>query len=160
MLKIKNFILVSLLILGTGCATISSQYNTMESMRTYTFNEPAERVFAAAIELFDGDRIPLTFTEDKVGVSEWKIQYKSQGSLSHNVRVRYRVIVSTITRDKATVRVMKESIPYKADPVNVGKMLGSEVLTPHVIRYIPYEYRILQTVNPSAAKAMEAAAAK
>jgi len=158
--KIASWILASLLLLATGCATVSTQYNTMESMKTYVFNESAEDVFAGVTQVFTGDNNHLTSTGKYMGVSPWRVRYKSQGSLSHNEKVRYNVAVSTVNGNQTVVRIMRESIPDTSDPLNIGRLMGSEVLTPETRRDIAYEFRILEHVNPSAAAAMKASAAK
>jgi len=158
--KIASWTLASLLLLATGCATVSTQYNTMESMKTYVFNESAEDVFIGVTQVFAGDNNHLTSTGKYMGVSPWKVRYKSQGSLSHNEKVRFSVAVSTVDGNKTIVRIMRESIPDKSDPMNIGRIMGSEVLMPETRRDIAYELRILEHVNPSVATAMKATAAK
>jgi len=122
----------------------------MESMKIYVFNESAETVFAGVTQVFNGDKNYLSSAGKMMGVSPWKIRYKSQGSLSHNEKVRFNVAVSTVDGNKSIVRITRESIPDTSDPLNIGKMLGSEMLTPEIRRDIAYEFRILQQVNPAA----------
>jgi len=158
--KMLSWVLASLLLLATGCATVSTQYNTMESMKTYVFDESAATVYEGAVAFFLSSRLPLKSTGENTGVTSWKVGYKSQGSLSHNIKYRYTVATSTVNGNQAIVRVTKETIPDDSDPLNIGKMLGSEMLTPDTMRDISFEFYILKQVNPATAAEMEAAAAK
>ncbi len=147
-------------LLLTGCAAVSKQYTLMEEMKTYTFTSPPNVVYAAAKALFKRDKLPLTATGATLGVSPWKAAFRTQGSLSHREKVRYKVEVSPSGKNNSIVRVYKESVPDKSDPTNIGKLVGSDMLKPETIRYIPYEYRILQMADPDAASRLESRAAK
>jgi hypothetical protein len=158
--KVLSWLIATVLILATGCATVSMQYNLMEAVKTYEFSESADVVYAGAQEFFKGEKLELAAAGDKIGVTPWKVDYVSQGSLSHTEKVRYKVTVSAIDGNKSIIRIFKESIPDKSDVVNVGEMLGGEILTPDTMRDVPIEYQVLKHINPAVATQMEADAAK
>lgn len=143
-----------------GCTAITTQYNLMNQMGVYTFNSSSNKVYESAVALFKQDKLPLTTIGVNKGVSPWKKAYVSQGSLSHYSEIRYVVEVKPVGRHTSTVRVYKESVPDKKNPVYIGKTLGDEIIKPDRIRYIPYEFRILEKLNPSQAKRMQVKAAK
>ncbi len=155
MKNVVSWSLALVLVLATGCATISAQMNLMDNMKTYEFSESADQVYAAAETYFGG----LTSEGEYTGVSKWKAGYVTQGSLSHGVKERYRVVVSALSNGKSIVRVTKESIPENNDGVNLGGMVGGEIVKPETIRHIPSEFEILKQLNPTQAAQMETQAA-
>jgi len=153
--KVLSWGLAVVLVFAVGCATISAQMNLMDSMKNYEFSESADKVYAAA-EAYFGH---LNSDGELTGVSDWKAGYVAQGSLSHGVKERYRVVVTSLSNGKSILRVTKESIPEKNDGVNLGGLLGGEIVKPETIRHIPSEFQILKQLNPAQAAQMETQAA-
>ncbi len=160
MKKILSWIFTSILVFTAGCATISMQYNLMESMKSYQFAESVDDVYAGAQAFFQSEKLNLNSDGKNTGTTQWKVEYVTQGSLSHSAKVRYKVTVHSAPGNKSILRVFKESIPDKTDGVNLGRVLGSEILTPDSMRDVPIEFQILKHMKPTAAAKMEADAAK
>lgn len=157
----KKFSVLAFIILFiSGCTAIATQHNLMNRMDTYTFNTTPDVVYAGAVKMFNQDRTPLTSTGQNKGVSHWKKVYVSQGSLSHYAKIRFAVEATSVGKNKSIIRIYKESIPVKNNPVYIGKKLGNEIIAPERIRFIPSEYRVLKIVNPAVANRMEVRAAK
>ena len=156
----NSSVLVFIVLFLSGCTAIATQHNLMSRMGTYTFNTTPDVVYAGAVKMFNQDRIPLTSTGHNKGVSHWKKVYVSQGSLSHYEKIRFAVETTPVGKNKSIIRIYKESIPIKKQSVYIGKTLGDEIIKPERIRSIPFEYRVLKIVNPTAANRIEARAAR
>ena len=155
MTRVLSWGLAVVLFFAAGCATISAQMNLMDSMKTYEFSESADKVYAAA-EAYFGN---LKSDGELTGVTDWQAGYVTQGSLSHPEKKRFRVVVSALSNGKSIVRVTKESIPENSDGVNLGGLVGGEIVKPETIRHIPSEFEILKQLNPAQASQMETQAA-
>ncbi len=139
----------------TGCAAISKQINTMELMKNYTFNMSANKVFAKAEDYYRNQNLTLTGKFKNTGVTPWK-QVLVSGPVTRTNKIRFRVTVSQVGKNRTSLRVVKESVP-----LNYNKnVLGASLIKADSIRYIPAEFDILQYIDPQEAKRLETKAAK
>ena len=143
-------VLMGLLLIGvslTGCSAIKQQYNQAELMKTYVFNAPAAKVYAAASDVLAEAGTQITSTGDNRGASEWDTLQHDMGAASYMEKVRISVSVITVSDSQSKVRVFKQSVPLKSTFKG-----GSQ-------RQLFWEFRILQRVDAVAASKIEASAA-
>ena len=155
----KILLTVAASFLLVSCAAIKQQMNLYTLMQTYQFNGQPGEVYQAATVGFSKIGLPLTASSKTSGVSAWRVGYVSQGSLSHNEKYRYKVDVLAVGNNHSTVRVIKESVPDHNDLINLGDVLGKDMLTPKSVRDMSMEFIVLKAFSPEEATRLEQKAA-
>jgi hypothetical protein len=128
-------------------------------MDAYQLNGQPVEVYHAATVSFSRLGLPPASSSDTYGVTAWRVGYVRQGTLSHNENHRYKVDVQAVGGTHSTVRVIKESTADKNDPINLGVVLGKDMLTPKSVRDMPMEFIVLKEFSPLEATRLEENAA-